>query len=93
MLNRGWTPALVKAKQNGSVLVDYLTEVVMRRRRRWQPEQGLVPLAAERYVADAYDCPGALHHRSTPRVAMGSTYAPSARCQGATRNVSIRSCT
>jgi hypothetical protein len=55
---------LVKAKQDRSIRINDLTEVVMGRSRLRQPKQRLVPLEAASHIANANDRPGALHGSS-----------------------------
>src|SRR4029079_2753168 len=52
---------LVEAKQNGPVRVDDLPEVLMSGQGIRLAEQRLVPFEAGRHIADADDCPRALH--------------------------------
>jgi hypothetical protein len=55
---------LVKAEQDGSIRIQDLCEVVVARRRLGLAEEGLVPFAAGRDIADANDRPCAFHRMS-----------------------------
>ena len=52
---------LVEAEQNGSIGIQYLTKIVMARRRLWLTKERLVPFEAGGNVAYTDDRPGAFH--------------------------------
>src|SRR4026208_322944 len=85
----------VKTKQDRTVRVEELPEIVMSRCRFGLTEERLIPIEAARHISDSNDCPRALHRILRGNFSSATSFAnwiawPRTRAQGLHESVRTR---